>query len=76
MDQFHGLSFVIKSILAAITSDTTSGDMTSRGRLAFGTLAFSMHLQPNQCCPQVPVQNWQSAYRDEDPACGAAIPSR
>ena len=28
-------------------------------------------------CPQlVTAQNWQSAYRDEDLACGAAIPSR
>jgi uncharacterized protein YjbI with pentapeptide repeats len=28
-------------------------------------------------CPQlVTAHNWQSAYRDEDLACGAAIPSR
>ena len=28
-------------------------------------------------CPQlVSAHNWQSAYRDEDLACGAAIPSR
>ena len=28
-------------------------------------------------CPQLePAYNWQSAYRDEDLACGAAIPSR
>ncbi|MCH7936575.1 MAG: pentapeptide repeat-containing protein [Proteobacteria bacterium] len=28
-------------------------------------------------CPQLEsARNWQSAYRDEDLACGAAIPSR
>ncbi len=28
-------------------------------------------------CPQiVTARNWQSAYRDQDLACGAAIPSR
>ena len=28
-------------------------------------------------CPQLQsARNWQSAYRDEDLACGAAIPSR
>ena len=28
-------------------------------------------------CPQLEAaQNWQSAYRDEDLACGAAIPGR
>ena len=28
-------------------------------------------------CPQlISARNWQSAYRDEDLACGAAIPSR
>ncbi len=28
-------------------------------------------------CPQlISAHNWQSAYRDEDLACGAAIPSR